>query len=432
MAKISKRTVDASHPSDDRKRYIRWDDVLKGFGLLVLPTGVKSYIYNYRTVEGRKRRATIGKVGTLTPEKARQLASNMSDTVREGGDPLADKAATRLAPTIGEIFDTYLDSSRFAEKAESTQAIDRGRIKRHLRPLLGRAHVNKLSPEDIRKAFNAIRSGKTAADVITKKRGRAIVKGGAGTARAAIRLLSSIFSWAIQEGLAKVNPTIGVSIGSDGQRDTILEGAEQYKSLFSTLKKMETEKRIREPVADAIRLIALTGARRGEITGALWSHVDLKVGTITLPPNAHKTGRKTGKKRAINLPSAAREVIARQIKRKDDDYVFQPAKGKGPVALSKPWRSVREEAELPEGIGLHGLRHSLASLLALDGAQAAEIMTVLGHRNITTSQKYVHFAENARSNLAERAAAPALAGLAAAAGETEADVVLLKRNYSDD
>src|SRR5690606_4169420 len=94
--------------------------------------------------------------------------------------------------------------------------------------------------------------------------------------------------------------------------------------------------------------------------------------------------------------------------------------GEGPVVLSKVWTKVREEAKLPDGIGLHGLRHSLASHMAMQGAQASEIMTALGHRSITTSAKYVHWAQDARQAVSEKAAAVALAGMA---GTDDADVV---------
>jgi integrase len=78
------------------------------------------------------------------------------------------------------------------------------------------------------------------------------------------------------------------------------------------------ERRIRTPVADAIRLIALTGCRRGEAAGLRWSHVDLQHGRLVLPPTAHKTGRKTGKPRTIILPSTAQAIIAdsRKVNRK--------------------------------------------------------------------------------------------------------------------
>ena len=110
-----------------------------------------------------------------------------------------------------------------------------------------------------------------------------------------------------------------------------------------------------------------------------------------------------------------------------------PSKGSGAVSLSKVWTKVRKEAGLPEGIGLHGLRHSLASHMAMQGAEAAEIMTTLGHSQLSTAQKYVHWAQDARSSLAERAALIVKAGMAGAAGQNEAaEVIRLKRNKGED
>ena len=422
MARISKRTVDAALPGT--KPTFLWDDTLPGFGLLLLPTGTKSFVFQYRTPEGRSRRATIGKVGALTPDQARTIADDMSRTVKGGGDPLEDKRRAREAITVGGLLDAYLASETFADKAASTQLTDTGRIGRHLRPLLGGRHVAKLQPEDIRRAFALIRDGKTAGDIKTGRYGLARVRGGEGTARKAIRLLRAVFAWGIAERLIEHNPATGVDTGTDGEREAILESADDYARLFETLTRMETERRLRPAVADAIRIIALVGARRGEITGLRWQHVDLKRGVLTLPAKAHKTGRKTGKPRIIALPAAAQEIIARQPEDTAHDFVFSRSGG-GPVLLAKSWRTIRVEAKLPEGIGLHGLRHSLASWLAVGGAQAPEIMASLGHRQMSTTQRYIHFADKARAALAERAAAPALAGMAAATGAPNADVIAL-------
>jgi integrase len=177
------------------------------------------------------------------------------------------------------------------------------------------------------------------------------------------------------------------------------------------MEKMEVERRIRPAVADAIRVIALTGARRAEIAAMRWQHVDLKAGRIVLPPESHKTGSKTGKPRIIGLPAAAQAIIARQPDGEPEDLVFLPTKGAGIIALSKPWRAIRTEAGLPEGIGLHGLRHSLASWLAMQGAEAAELMTLLGHKQLSTSQRYIHWAKDQRAALAEKAATHVTAAL---------------------
>ncbi|KQZ29155.1 hypothetical protein ASD50_18360 [Mesorhizobium sp. Root552] len=426
MPKITKTTVDAAKP--DKVRYFVWDTELKGFGLLVLPTGVKSYLFQYRTPEGRTRRATIGKHGAFTAEEARAKADDLRRAVNKGGDPLNEKRERRDAKTVAQVFEAYLESEAFKSKAPKTQDTDRGRINRHLKPLLGTAHADALTPEKIKRAFAAIRDGKTAVVEKTGFRGKANVRGGEGAARKSIRLLRTVLAWAGPSGeqLIKVNAAENVSVGTDGERTTILEDADSYGRLFKALDTMEAEKRIAQPVADAIRVIALTGARRGEIAGARWEHVDLKAGEIVLPPTRHKTGKKIGKPRRIGLPAMAQAIIARQQQGKPDDFVFPPAGGEGPADLSKPWRKVRVEAKLPEGIGLHGLRHSLASHLAMSGAQASEIMTALGHRNLATSQKYVHWAQEARQAIAEKAASVALAGMAASTNHDTAEVVPLK------
>lgn len=424
MPRISKRTVDAATPLDG-KRQILWDDKLAGFGLLVLPTGTKSFVFDYRNAHGIKRRATIGKVGSITPEKARDRAKDMAEAVRYGRDPLAERQQMRQAATVGEIFDAYLASEAFKDKAASTRAIDTGRIERHLRPLLGKKQVEGLREEDVKRVFAAIRDGKTADKIKTKKRGLARVTGGEGTARMAIRLLRAILGWAVREHRAKENPAAGIKIGNDGQRDTILDNPEQYARLFSTLAAMEAEKRIRPAVADAVRLVALTGARRGEVANMRWCHVDLKSGVVILPPTAHKTGKISGKPRIIGLPAYAQQIVARQPPGGADDFVFRPSKGEGAVELSKAWRVIRKEADLPEGIGLHGLRHSIGSSMAMAGAAAPEIMAQLGHSDFSMSQRYIHWVEEARVAIAEKAAATALAGFAAASGKPSAQVVAL-------
>ena len=86
--KVTKRTVDTIARSD-RDQFL-WDDELKGFGLLVLPSGVKTYIANYR-VGGRLQRQTIGRHGVLTPEQARDRARKILGTVADGRDPVAEK-----------------------------------------------------------------------------------------------------------------------------------------------------------------------------------------------------------------------------------------------------------------------------------------------------------------------------------------------------
>jgi integrase len=409
-AKLTRSAVDKATTTG--KLSFIWDTEQSGLALQITPAGIKSFVFKYRTPEGDTARVTIGKYcDSLTLDQARKRAKDLHRDVLTGIDPRGEKKKRREAITVNQLLDQYLASPTFAKKADSTKSIDKGRIERHVRPLLGREYADKLTPDSIKKAQRAITEGKTAGNIKTIKRGVAKVTGGAGTADKAVLVLRAAYSWAIEESMLTDNPAAKIKIAQAGQRDTILNDSDEYGSLFKALDRMETEHRIRRPVADAIRFIALTGARRGEVINLQWQWVDLRAGQVVLPPAAHKTGNKTGKPRIIALPAQAQAIIARQPEGKPDGYVFQPAKGEGPMSLNHPWGKVRAEAKLPAGLGLHGLRHSIATHLAMSGASNVELMEALGHKQVSTTQRYIHFAQKSRSTLAERAASVAVAGM---------------------
>jgi hypothetical protein len=126
--------------------------------------------------------------------------------VAKGADPAADKRESREAMTVGELCDSYLadaDAGRLltrrgnAKKA-STLTIDRGRIERHVKPLLGRVAVSAVERRDIERFMHAVAEGKTAGRTKTRPRGLARVRGGKGTATRAVGLLGGIFTYAVR------------------------------------------------------------------------------------------------------------------------------------------------------------------------------------------------------------------------------------------
>lgn len=415
MPRITKTLLASLTPKPSK--YFVWDTDPHGFGVAVYPGGSQAFIFQYRTPHGRSRRLTIGKTSQLSPDQARKAAKIHAAAVIAGDDPAASKKKAREELSVNDLLDAYLASNAFLEKSQTTRDTDTGRINNHLRPTLGRKLARSLSSENVRGAARAIEQGKTAKNERTGWRGRSIVRGGPGAARQAIRLLSAAYAWGISERLLTDNPAHGIKKGGDGYRDIVMRNAEDYRRLFGTLDHMENERRIQSPVANIIRLIALTGARRDEIAGLEWTEVDLDKGLLTIPASRHKTGTKTNAPRIIGLPMMARQIL--EDVPRDSDMVFPPLrrdghgrsypssrKGRPPrVNVTTPWRRVRDEAGLPSGIGLHGLRHSLATQMAMAGAQAVEIMTALGHRKLQTSQRYVHVAEDQRAALAEKAAA---------------------------
>jgi hypothetical protein len=156
MAKIMKRTVDALQPDRDHDVFA-WDSELRGFGIRVKPSGVKTFLIQYRNVEGRTRRLVLGQYGALAPEAARDLAREKLTAVAKGEDPSAERHAARAGMSVSEVCDWYLEQAEAGRilgrnrrpiKA-STLQMDRSRIETHIKPLLGSRLVSGLTLKDI-------------------------------------------------------------------------------------------------------------------------------------------------------------------------------------------------------------------------------------------------------------------------------------------
>ncbi len=183
--KVTKRVVDAVTHCD-RDTFI-WDTDVKGFGLKVTPAGRKVYVVQTR-LNGRLRRYTIGRHGSpWTPDMARIEALRLLADTRQGKDPADEKRARETDLTVSELCDLYLAEGCEGKKA-STIEMDRSRIERHVKPLLGKKHVKTLTRADLERFMADIAAGKTAIDERTRKRGRAIVKGGRGAANRTIEM----------------------------------------------------------------------------------------------------------------------------------------------------------------------------------------------------------------------------------------------------
>jgi len=436
--RLTKRHVDwaRAHPADKDQFY--WDAELARFGLRQKAqrpdgtAGALSYVIQYRNREGLSRRYTVGNANAITPDEARRMARGLLaqiDDPRERHDPAADKSQARDAPMFQDLVETYRNSDGWQNKASSTRAIEGGLITHHLLPLLGKRLAREITRADMEKAFRDIRDGKTAIDKPSgRPRGRIRVTGGVGTARRTLQLAGPIFAFGVQQGTIPSNPCVGLKLGSSGSRETIVEDETEYASLFRALVELESEKAITEPAANALRVIALTGTRRGEILNLRRRHLDLARQRIVLSPHEHKAGRRTGRPKVISLPAAAVTILAAAIADgiEPDALVFKSAMPGAPISLKKPWAKVRARAGLPPELTIHGLRHSIGSHLAMMGASGPEIQAALGHANIATSVRYIHFAEARKNALAERAAAPAIAGLESAkrSGESAAVIAL--------
>jgi hypothetical protein len=145
--RISKSTVDSLCCSGGKDRDIVWDDKLKGFGVIVYPTSLKTYVAQYRK-DGRSHRVVIGKHGRLTPDEARKEAKARLGDVEKGANPAFERRTKREAPTLDKVVEGFL-AYAFAKKKTGTARGYDNALRLHILPQLGTKRLTKITHADV-------------------------------------------------------------------------------------------------------------------------------------------------------------------------------------------------------------------------------------------------------------------------------------------
>lgn len=324
--KLTKRAVDALVPPAE-KQEVLWDTEVKGFGVRVLPSGLKTFIVQYRNAEGIKRRMNIARYGILTVEQARDEAKLKLAAVIKGEDPAEEVQQARKGMTVEEMCDWYLVEARAGRilgrknlpiKASSLDK-DESRIKTHIKPLLGKRIVRHLKPADIEQMQTDVKEGKTAKPRGSGRGGRA--KGGPAAASGSLGTLQAIIGHAKHKGLLDTHPTEGAKKLAGRKKTRRLSFAE----IVMMGKAMAYAERNGEnPVAlGVLRTLMLTGYRREEAQAMHRAWVNGEGGYVAFPDT--KGGAQI---RAIG--QAAIEVIESQLGIVGNPHVFPSEVGRGP------------------------------------------------------------------------------------------------------
>jgi integrase len=394
MPKLTKSVVEGAEPR--AKQFTIWCSELRGFGVYIQPTGSRTYFVDYRNSDGVRRRMTIGRHGVVTTEEARKLAIATLGSAVKGEDPADERATRRKSLTVADLCDNYLAAAGNGliigrsgrPKKVSTLYTDRGRVERHIKPLLGRKLVIDLQRSDIAKFIRDVTAGKTAADEKTeKKRGRAIVEGGAGTAARTAGLLGGILSFAVSEGVIQINPAQGVKRPADKKRERRLD-AKEYQALGKALAEAEAEMMLPQAVT-GVWLIALTGCRHGEVAKLRWSEVDFEGEALRLGDSKGDAWSPDSSIRPLS--KRAIDVLKRAEKVDGNSHVLPavraPKRHYG--ALDTAVDRIVEKAKLVD-VTSHTLRHSFASVGDDLGFTENTIGAILGHAGHSITSRYIH------------------------------------------
>lgn len=281
--RISKRTVDACQPGE--KQALLWDSDLTGFGLRVMPSGVKTYVYQYR-MGGRgspTRRYTIGRHGALTAEQAREVAEGLSLSVAKGIDPIEEERAIDEAKqrakadavakavrdrelAFSAYAETFLDKGLKSATRDRTKQGYRGAITNHIAPVLGDTPVTAIRATDLHRVLDRIPAGQPA------------------VRRIVFAVMRMLFRWAVEREDIASNPTDSMKAPEAPEsRDRTLLDGELALALRAAAE-------MAKPFGPYFELLFATAQRRDEVAGLNWSELDRVRAEWTLPGNRSKNG----------------------------------------------------------------------------------------------------------------------------------------------
>lgn len=382
---VTKRAVEGLEIKP--KDYLIWDGDLRGFGVRVYPSGKKTYLVQYR--KGRRtRRLTLGQHGALTAEDARKLARRELGEVAKGLDPSFERKAHRRAPDVKNLCDRFM-AEYVADHCKPTTA--RGYstiICKHIKPKLGAFQVQDVKRQDVINLHFDMRQTPYHAN-------------------RTLSVLSKMFNVAEDWGLRAegTNPTRRVKKYREEEKKRYLTQQEQMR-LGQALQTVLEDGSETIHVVSAFMLLMLTGCRRGEIQSLKWAEVHMT--HLDLPDS--KTGR-----RRIPLPREAYDILCALPRAEGSPHVILGGTKTGHITdLERPWRRIRELAGLVD-VRIHDLRHTYASVAMQDGVDPFTLKDILGHKNLTTTLRYAHLADDA----VQRAAGSVASRLAGALRHTE-------------
>jgi integrase len=353
--RLNKATAERLELPPGKTELIVFDDALPGFGLRIRAGGKRTWIAQYR-LGSKQRRVTLGTVNNFEADEARKHARDALARAQLGRDPQSEKAAARAPKpretTLGEAIERYLPYAERKLKASTYSGVVL-HLRKHWRAL----HAREL--ENLERRHVAAELGRIATNSGLY---------GANRSRAA---LSALFAWAIGEGLTDTNPVVGTNKATEEvARDRVLTGDE-----LSLIWRHVGE----GDYGAIVRLLILTGQRREEVGGMLWSEIDLGAAMWRIAGERTKNARP----HEVPLSAPALGVLRGLERREARAFVFGsrggPFQGWSNAKVALDTRMSAELGRAPIAWRLHDIRRTVATRMADVGVQPHVIEAVLNH-----------------------------------------------------
>ena len=349
MPKIIKRLVEAI--KRDKHDVFAWDTEVRGFGVRVKPSGVRSYLVQYRNQHGRSRRLTIGQHGRLTAEQARRQAKSLLGDVEGGKDPVADRSE-RQRDTFGAVADEFIKRHVRHKDLRSAKEIER-LFDVELKPRWRNRPIDSISRRDVIELLDSI-----------------VDRGAPYTANRTLAAIRKLFNWAVDRDILGATPAVRIEPpGKETDRDRVLAD-EEIKVLWSAWERQGW------PFGHLFQLLLVTGQRRSEIAGLRWSELGLENQLWTLPRERTKSDRS----HEVPLSSLAVEILT-DLPRMDELVFPDSRHGRNPVSgfsKAKLRTDALCETQIPNW-RLHDLRRTATTNMVSLGTSHEHIGRVLNH-----------------------------------------------------
>jgi integrase len=364
MASLTAKDVEAQRASPQRREIP--DDYMRGLYLIVQPSGAKSWAVRYR-LGGKSAKHTIGPYPAFSLKQARDAAAKVLRSVSEGHSPKERQAGT-VAAAVEQFLERHGKHYRPKPLYEATR-----RLRLYVVDNWGTRKLDSISRADVRAMLDRVDAP------VAANRVHSIVR--------------KFFNWAVENDLIANSPMNGLRAPNpETPRDRVLTD-EELKAVWRAADKQG------QPFGSIVQLLVLTGQRRSEVAGMMWSELDLDAGVWTLPRQRTKNNRR----HEVPLSKQAVEILKR-LRRIGDEYVFT-------LNGTAPYNGFKAKERFDGALNiapwtLHDLRRTAASGMAKVGVSLVVIEKALNHvsgslAGIVGVYQRHEFAEEKRTALRE-------------------------------